>query len=83
MKSALSLFFSAALVAPLATTVARGQEVMLPGHTVLEDYVSPLPHTYLQPHQLPKAFSWSDVGGKSYLTHSLNQHIPQYCGELQ
>ena len=30
--------------------------------------------------ELPESFNWGDVDGKSYLTKSLNQHIPQYCG---
>jgi len=29
---------------------------------------------------LPENFHWGNVNGVSYLTHSLNQHIPQYCG---
>lgn len=29
---------------------------------------------------LPDNFNWGDVDGTSYLTRSLNQHIPQYCG---
>jgi len=29
---------------------------------------------------LPDDFTWGDVNGVSYLTHSLNQHLPQYCG---
>lgn len=29
---------------------------------------------------LPDSFSWGNVSGVSYLTHSLNQHVPQYCG---
>lgn len=41
---------------------------------------SPLPHTYVGADELPDSFSWADVDGVSYLTHSLNQHIPQYCG---
>jgi cathepsin X len=41
---------------------------------------SPLPHTYLNSGDLPDSFTWSNVDGVSYLTHSLNQHIPQYCG---
>lgn len=41
---------------------------------------SPLPHTYIGADELPDAFNWGDVDGKSYLTKSLNQHIPQYCG---
>ena len=43
------------------------------------DYSSPLPHSYVR--NLPKAFSWSNINGTSYLTHMLNQHIPQYCGD--
>lgn len=41
-----------------------------------------MPHTYalLDKKKLPDSFSWADVNGVSYLTHSLNQHIPQYCG---
>ena len=45
-----------------------------------EDFHSPLPLTYIDPQDLPDSFTWSDVDGVSYLTHSLNQHIPQYCG---
>lgn len=47
---------------------------------VHNDYTSPLPHTYLSSSHLPDSFSWGDVNGVSYLTHSLNQHVPQYCG---
>ena len=50
------------------------------GHTKLEDYTSPLPYTYISESDLPKDFFWGNVNGTSYLTHSLNQHIPQYCG---
>ncbi|CAE8721182.1 unnamed protein product, partial [Polarella glacialis] len=28
----------------------------------------------------PASFTWGDKDGKSYLTISVNQHIPQYCG---
>ena len=37
-------------------------------------------YTYVDPQRIPKSFSWGNVQGLSYLTHSLNQHIPQYCG---
>ncbi|KAJ9463790.1 Gut-specific cysteine proteinase [Diplonema papillatum] len=43
-----------------------------------EHVVSPLPHTYVT--DVPASFTWGDVNGTSYLTKSLNQHIPQYCG---
>lgn len=41
---------------------------------------SPLPHTYLKSDHLPDSFTWGNVNGVNYLTHSLNQHVPQYCG---
>uniref|UniRef100_A0A7S1FPZ0 Peptidase C1A papain C-terminal domain-containing protein n=1 Tax=Corethron hystrix TaxID=216773 RepID=A0A7S1FPZ0_9STRA len=52
----------------------------MPGHTKLQDHSSPLPHTYVGADELPAAFNWRDVDGVSYVTKSLNQHLPQYCG---
>ena len=52
----------------------------MPGHTRENYYTSPLPYTYISMEELPISFFWGDVNGTSYLTHSLNQHIPQYCG---
>ena len=56
------------------------EELILPGHTIFENYVHPLPYTYTSVDDLPKSFNWGDVNGISFLTKSLNQHIPQYCG---
>lgn len=53
---------------------------MMPGHTIQNDYKSPLPFEYISEEDLPAEFSWNNVNGKSLLTHSLNQHLPQYCG---
>jgi cathepsin X len=58
----------------------RYNEIKIPENLVKEHIESPLPHTYLQSSTLPDSFSWNDVDGKSYLTHHLNQHLPQYCG---
>jgi hypothetical protein len=51
-----------------------------PGHTVEQRVTSVLPHTYLDSATLPASFSWDNVNGTSYLTKSLNQHVPQWCG---
>ena len=49
-------------------------------HRKHNDYYSPLPKTYINEEDLPDSFFWGNVNGTSYLTRSLNQHIPQYCG---
>jgi len=40
----------------------------------------PLPHTYLDPADMPAAFDWRNVDGTDYTTWNKNQHIPKYCG---
>ena len=61
----------------------RNELVHLPAHTLLSHIVSPLPHTYIAPEDLPSNFRWDRVGtnrSSSYLTKPLNQHVPQWCG---
>jgi cathepsin X len=58
----------------------RSEFIELPGHTVKNDYTSPLPHEYIDVSALPQSFDWGNVNGTSYITKSLNQHLPQYCG---
>jgi cathepsin X len=60
--------------------VVVAEEFIVTGHTIFENYVRPLPYTYTSIDDLPKAFNWGDMNGISYITKSLNQHIPQYCG---
>jgi len=54
--------------------------VYMPGHTEREHVLNARPHEYLNVANLPKSFTWANVNGTSYVTKSLNQHIPQYCG---
>lgn len=58
----------------------RFNEIRIRDDAVHNSIKSPLPHTYLNAEDLPDSFTWANVDGVSYLTHSLNQHIPQYCG---
>mmetsp|Transcript_5325 Transcript_5325/g.7533 ORF Transcript_5325/g.7533 Transcript_5325/m.7533 type:complete len:347 (-) Transcript_5325:88-1128(-) len=76
------LFHFTSLLLALATAGAiKTNEIKrMPEHTILNDYENPLPHSYLNAKDLPDAFTWANVDGVSYLTHSLNQHLPQYCG---
>jgi len=38
------------------------------------------PRHAIRTQDLPEEFSWANKDGKSFVTMSRNQHIPQYCG---
>ena len=50
---------------------------IMAGHDKLEMAFSPRPHEYIDMDTLPESFSWTNVDGTSYVTKSLNQHLPQ------
>ena len=79
-SSILSLGILILFVALQQLCPANGTEILYEGDETLSHIVSPLPYTYIDQDSLPKSFDWGQVEGKSYLTHMLNQHIPQYCG---
>jgi cathepsin X len=67
----------------LATAVSgayKSEFLVMDEETPLNDFANPVPSTYLSSDDLPDAFTWGNVDGVSYLTKSLNQHIPNYCG---
>jgi len=69
-----------AVIASLASAEKFNEIKILEGHTKKSHITSPLPHTYVKSSSLPDEFTWQNIDGTSYLTHSLNQHLPQYCG---
>jgi len=77
MKLASALTF-ASLIASAAGEYFS--EIKIREDAVHNSFHSPHPHTYISMGELPASFNWGDIDGKSYLTKSLNQHIPNYCG---
>jgi len=60
--------------------IYQNEIVDVPGHDVKENVKTAPPHTYIDLETLPMEFDWGNIDGTSYLTQSVNQHIPQYCG---
>lgn len=71
---------TASLLVSTLLVIVNGTEIKFEGDEKLSHIVHPLPHEYVDQSRLPKSFFWGNVDGRSYLTHSLNQHLPQYCG---
>lgn len=75
------VFAALAAVASATSYSGRPNEIKrMPKHDKLEHVVSPRPESYIADSALPANWTWQDVNGTNFLTKSLNQHIPTYCG---
>lgn len=45
-----------------------------------EVVISPKPEDYIDELELPEAHFWGNISGVNYLSWTVNQHVPQYCG---
>jgi cathepsin X len=78
----LTIKFTATLILSsfLRARSYKSEYKVLEGHKIKNDFSNPLPISYVDPSALPESFTWGNVDSVSYLTRSLNQHVPQYCG---
>ena len=61
----------------------RNEIIELAGHNTKEFYINKPPYLYTDEDfswNPPDEFNWNNHEGVSYLTKTLNQHLPQYCG---
>ena len=73
---------AAALLAGAAEGKRQGEYKVMEEHKVVNHTEGNFVHNhaYLGSRELPASFDWRNIDGVSYVTKSLNQHIPQYCG---
>jgi cathepsin X len=45
-----------------------------------EHVTEPTPSEYISDDDLPETWDWRNIDGVNYMSWSVNQHIPVYCG---
>lgn len=80
MKFALALLALSGLTMEVEAGKYHPKNEYIKQHKRANNFKSPLPHTYVPEHRIPKNWNWANVDGVSHITKMLNQHIPQYCG---
>ena len=73
IKNLYSYFFLFSTV--WIASLVKGQDLHIPTSDSRTHF---LPIEYINPDELPTEFTWQNIGGTSFLTMMLNQHIPQY-----
>jgi hypothetical protein len=72
------VLLAAALLLAAAPRVHAGcKRRRAPGITDADRFFNHQPLLQLPLEALPKEWNWNDVGGRSYLVPSWNQHIPK------
>jgi len=79
LYSVQSCFF---LFAFLHRVSGDGERKVMERHTKRQAFSSDLPYKIMKENnlELPDSFNWRYLKGRNFLTRSLNQHLPTYCG---
>jgi cathepsin X len=67
-----------ALALGICNAAYKSEYRVMPG--AKNSYSLPMPHEYIKESELPTEWNWGNINGSSFVTKSLNQHLPQYCG---
>jgi len=76
----INIMFLSLLALVIGQVHSLDEYMLMDDHKIMNDYTSPLPYEYTDASSLPETYDLRNINNTNYLTRSLNQHIPQYCG---